>query len=486
MSEGPPAEPGPGWVRRRAFTVGAVALLAVVLLWLEAASFATAGRPRRSNDTNGYMRVSQAPLMSRDFLLGTRPPATPLLYKALGQREAAIVRAQSLLSVVCWLGMAVAVARQLRSRAVAGLAACAICAFSLAIPVNQWDWVLLSESLSLSLMAAVVATSLWLGRSVASAEPGGSPRPGPVVLWGGCCLLFALTRDVNVYLLACALGFLALFALRSALARDPAGRAHRRAAVVSLLVLGAVVAAGHALASGSGRWKLPFLNVLLKRVVPRAEVYAEFADRYGMPRNPELEPYAGSFGWHRPGGRQEMVVRLFFKDEPALADVKEWIHERGLRSYARYLMLDHPVRALRAAGRAFAVQVADPRPNRRYGKGAGATRWSRPLSALLHPGLPQPVLAWASLLAAAGALAWFSAGARAPALAVVLLCTAAAVQAYVAFHGDASNVDRHMAASGIAVRLAGLLLLATVLDRLVAGVRALLDARARAVPEAAP
>jgi hypothetical protein len=179
-----------------------------------------------------------------------------------------------------------------------------------------------------------------------------------------------------------------------------------------------------------------------------------------------------------------MVVRLFFKDEPQLADVREWIEERGLRSYARYLLLDHPVRGLRAAGRAFAIQVAEPRPNRRYGKRAGATGWSVPLSAALYPRLPHPRSAWAAIALLAGVLAWFSARARVPALTVLLLCAAAAVQAFVAFHGDASNVDRHMAASGIAVRLAGLLLLATVLDRVVARVPALRGERSPALVEA--
>ena len=119
-----------------------------------------------------------------------------------------------------------------------------------------------------------------------------------------------------------------------------------------LLVLTGVLATSHLLATASGRWKLPFLNVLLKRVLTERTVASEFAERYGMPRNPEMERYAGRFGWHRVGHGEPLVVRLFFQDDPVLSDVRAWIDESGVRSYAHYLLLDHPVRALRAAGRA--------------------------------------------------------------------------------------------------------------------------------------
>src|SRR5688572_23574627 len=194
----------------------AAIVLAAVFAVVELASFAGSGPPRRFNDSNGYLRVSEAPLASRDFLAGSRPIAVPLFYKALAQREATIVQAQSLLSVACWLGLALAFAGLLRARWVAALAAAAVCAFSLAVPVNQWDWVLLSESVSLSLFAAAAALSL---RIAAAGGAGRAPSKGLVAAWGACCLLFALTRDVNVYLLACGWALLALLAARAASAR---------------------------------------------------------------------------------------------------------------------------------------------------------------------------------------------------------------------------------------------------------------------------
>ena len=459
------ADAAPARARRSSRLPRAAAVaLAAAFVVLELASFARSGSPRRFNDSNGYLRVSEAPLASREFLAGSRPIAVPLLYKALGQRDATIVRAQSVISVACWLGLALAFAGLLRARWVAALAAVAVCAFSLAVPVNQWDWVLLSESVSLSLFAAAAALSL---RIAAAGGAGRAPGRGLVAAWGACCLLFALARDVNVYLLACGWVLLALLVARAAIARGWRSRDARWRAGC-LLVLTVALGAAQLLATSSGRWKLPLLNVLLRRVVSSPEVAAEFASRYGMPRNPEVARYAGRFGWHRVGGREPMVVRVFFTDDPAVADLRAWILERGVASYTRYLAVDQPARALRAAAHAFATHAAQAAPNRRYGKGAGSTGWTTALSRVLHPGLPRPVLLWALLAATAALLAWRSAAARIPAVGVLLLGVTVAAHAFIAYHGDASNVDRHIAYAGIGLRLGILLLLLTLVDRVVA------------------
>jgi hypothetical protein len=233
-------------------------------------------------------------------------------------------------------------------------------------------------------------------------------------------------------------------------------------------VLTVALAIAQGMATSSGRWKLPLLNVLLRRVVSSPEVSAEFASRYGMPRNPEVARYAGRFGWHRVGRREPMVVRVFFTDDPTVADLRRWILERGVSSYARYLAVDQPVRALRAAAHAFSTHAAQAAPNRRYGKGAGSTGWTQALSSVLHPRLPRPVLLWTLLSAVALALAWRSPPARIPAIAVLLLGVTVAAHAFIAYHGDASNVDRHIAYAGIGLRLGLLLLLLTLLDRVAA------------------
>src|SRR5262249_50838387 len=152
------------------------------------------------------------------------------------------------------------------SRVIGALAGAGVAAFSLTVPINRWDWVLLSESLSFSLLALVAAASVLLALATRRT---GRPPILMVSLWGLCCWCFALVRDANVYLLAAGWGALACWALAAALRRRRRGSRLAPAGVVPcLLVLAAAVAGPQLLASHSERWQLPLLNVLLDRVVP--------------------------------------------------------------------------------------------------------------------------------------------------------------------------------------------------------------------------
>lgn len=443
-------------------------LVALAMSALEAASARDEGEPRRFNDSRGYLRVSAAPLLSRELWMGDRPPMTPLLYKLCRQDAMAIVRAQSALSVLCWLALAAALGLACSSWVIGALAGAGVAAFSLTVPVNRWSWVLLSESLSFSLLALLAAASVLLALA---ARRTGRPPILMVLLWGLCCACFALVRDANIYLLAAGCGALACWALVAALLRRLRGPWAALAGVVPcLLVLAAAVVGPQLLASRSERWQLPLLNVLLDRVVPDADTYALFADRYGMPRNPVFEGFAGRFGWNDSGDGQRIMTRVL-GDDPQLADMRAWIARDGKRAYERFLLVDQPGRALGLATRAFAVQVSTARVGRRYGTGTGETPWALVLSRVLYPELRWPLAATLVVAAVAAVLAAVSPAARVPALGALLLVGGAWIQAFVSFHGDTSNVDRHLAACGAQMRLGMLFLCAALGDRLVAVAR---------------
>jgi len=467
-----------------AFLGAAILVMGLAMGALEAASFRQAGAPRHFNDSRGYLRVSSAPLLSRELWMGDRPPVAPLLYKLCGQDEATIVRVQSGLSVACWLSLAVALGVTFESRVMGAAAAAAVGAFSLVVPANQWNWVLLSESLSLSLLALVVAASLLLALAI---RQSGRPAAAWMWLWGLSCALFALVRDANVYVLAAGWGVLACWTLIAAFGRRRPGVSPARGGVVACLgVLAGVVLGAQLMASRSDRWELPFLNVLLRRVLPDEETYALFAGRYGMPRNPLLERFAGLYGWNGSGDGRSVMVRVL-GDDPQLADVRGWIGGDGKSAYQRFLLLDRPGHALRAAMSAFAKQVAGGRGAARYGTGAGVTPWTRALSRVLYPQLSWPLASSLLVVAVAALLAVASPAARVAAVGAMLLVGSAWVHAFVSFHGDTSNVDRHLMPCGVQVRLGGLFLAFALADRTVAMARRWVPARrAPASAEADP
>src|SRR5438270_6870 len=162
-----------------------------------AAGRSTAGRSRFRSpalpstgapDTAGYLDVASHSLFSLGFWAGARPPALPLLYKVLPDSDSARAWGQFAVSVVCWPLLAGAVARCLRPGVYRYLAFGAVLLFSMTIPIIQWDRVLLSESLSISLTALVLASWLELVRA---------PRPAMVFGVLAASVLWVFARDSN-------------------------------------------------------------------------------------------------------------------------------------------------------------------------------------------------------------------------------------------------------------------------------------------------
>src|SRR5919198_5526248 len=121
--------------------------------------------PRLTPDTIEYQRIAALPL-SPDFFSELKPWAVPLLYKLLpGTAAVSVPVAQLLISIAAWLVLAFAFGRCFTGRRLRLLATALVLAFSCSPLVAQWDGVLLSESLSLSLLALVLACALELVRA---------------------------------------------------------------------------------------------------------------------------------------------------------------------------------------------------------------------------------------------------------------------------------------------------------------------------------
>lgn len=106
-------------------------------------------------DTGTYLHL--------DFLGhgGDRLWTVPLLYNVLADDRARTL-AQLLIGILSWSALAFAVAASLQQRIVARVGAALVLLLGLCIQVTEWDVILLSESLALSLTALLVATLLWV------------------------------------------------------------------------------------------------------------------------------------------------------------------------------------------------------------------------------------------------------------------------------------------------------------------------------------
>lgn len=255
--------------------------------------------PRVVHDSESYLSLSRY-----------RLPVVPLLYGALGHNLVAIVVVQAVIGGFCWSYLALEALRITR-RPWCYVAFASVLLISCSDYVSHWYRAVLSDSLSLSLLALLLASlSSWLaGR--------GSLARLMIV-----ALLWAGTRNTNGYLLLLA-GFVGLLIV---LVR------HRR--LSWLMATGVAIAGGLAVVWATGNGGLgqqAFEHVLTERILTDPAKVAWFKE-HGMPVTPALRRLAGPW-------LQESNLAL--TNSPALASFRVWMENSGERTYVEYIIF-HP------------------------------------------------------------------------------------------------------------------------------------------------
>jgi hypothetical protein len=301
------------------------ALMAIVMLLL----FSTYANLRWTNespafekaketaDTPAYVRVSGEALLSKRFWANARPPVFPLLLKVYDADKVKVASFQTAFSIFAWGVLALAIAYSLKGflRLIAfGL----ILALSLDRHIAGWDLVMLTESLSISLMALFTAVWLWLLKSWSLKK---------VLLLSLVAFLWAFTRDTNGWILLMISGLIVMGVLLFE------ARKHYLSIVIIFVLFFAL---SNFSADKGNRWVFPFQNVLAQRILPDQKALSFFAD-CGMPVTPELLSLAGGYA--------NSNERAFYND-PALQPYRTWLHASGKSCYMRWL-LSRPLASLR-------------------------------------------------------------------------------------------------------------------------------------------
>jgi hypothetical protein len=431
-------------------------LVALVYVGLRLAAFLPSST-RTFPDSGDYLHVASQPLLSGEFWAGWRGWTVPLLYKLLPDSDAIRSAAQLALSIACWVALATVAGWCVRRRELRPVAFCLVLLFSLSVWITQWDRLILSHSLSISLAAAVFAA--WLGFVRA-------PGRWTIVAVLGTTLLWSFARDTDAYVAV----FTVPFVLGWAMFRDPRGPC-------LLLALGlTAIFVAHAVsvsASTDARRVKPLLNVIGSRVLTDEGELRYFQD-HGMPVPARLRDLAGNLL-----GRSQLEREL---EDPRLDPFLEWVRARGQRTLVTYL-LTHPDHALDPAFRhPEPLFAADPppaphaNPIATYRAKGTDPLLPAPLADVVYPPSVPPLLAWLGVVVAAAAWLVWRGASRAvwlvPAIALLLQIPHAAV----VWHGDTNELPRHALQVGVMTRLSLLLLTIFLID-------AALGLRDRAVPE---
>jgi hypothetical protein len=385
---------------------------AIVIGYTAARVWQLAGSaPRFLPDTIDYQRIAAEPI-SRAFFRDVKPWGVPLFYKVLPAAAQAAPLAQLVVSIGSWLVLAFVVGSCFERSAIRTAAIGGVLAFSCSPLVAQWDGVLLSESLSLSLLALVLAATIQLARR---------PRPAALAAVVGVAALWSSTRDTNAWAwLPIALA-LFLWLLR-----------RERALAVGLVLSTTGIVAVTAWSGGSPqRWEPLMIDNVNERILADPSATHYFAE-HGMPLQSDLRRRL--FASRRPLSR--------FDRDTTLQPFREWLLRSGRATYFRYL-LSHPRATLQAplsrSGLLLSPVGLDyfrPPGFRSFLPGF--------VDHVLFPRDGRNVLIWIAILAAAGAVA--SRRARptggASALAVAAI-GAVIVLAILIWAGEPREVPRH-------------------------------------------
>ncbi|HLF73982.1 MAG TPA: hypothetical protein VI524_06535 [Anaerolineales bacterium] len=394
-------------------------------------------KARQISDTRAYIRISGESLLTRDFWAAARPAVYPLVLKIFRADPGTVSAFQALFSILAWFTLAASVAWSLTG-ILRPVSMVLILLLSLDRHIAGWDAVILTESVSLSLLALFLSGWIWLLRrwSVGRA------------VW--LCLvafLWTFSRDTNAWMVLLIAGMMVLAVIFWGAKKQ----------FIFLAAVFFLIFSVSNLAAGLGaRWVFPFQNVLAQRILADQEALSFFSG-CGMPVTPELLRLAG--------GNAASQERAFYAD-PALGQYRTWLRAEGKLCYIRWLLAS-PVQSLSRPLIDFASLVAFDDVDRFFPQ-----RYERALPGLaerlLHP-RDAPLWIWA-LISLAAVIALVQKSWRSNPLWAVFIgvCLLIYPHLFIVWHGDALGTPRHALAVSIQFMLSFWLLILLLAERLLA------------------
>jgi hypothetical protein len=393
----------------------------------------TVGTPLIWFDSTSYATVAGHPLWSTGFWAGQRPPLVPLVLKLVDSSNG-FVALQSLVAVAAWGLLAFTVGRLVPAGWRRVVAVWIVLALASSTPVVLWNRSVLSESLSLSLLAVVMAAVIWTAGRVTW------PRVAAVVV---SSVTFAATRDAQVW----TVGLLGL-AVAGAVAVH--GRRRRRLSrPAAVLAVGLLLAAG---VTGwdtvhTGRTDQNVGNVLFVRVFPFPGRVAWFA-AHGMPESAAVDRLAAA----TPATKSTAKVVAPDLSDPHNAALDHWINHDGQSTYLLWLVT-HP---------AYVITEPLVRPEQAFNFANGVLTFYAATGRVDSPLTPAVWPAWwwmvplavVGLAGAAVTGAWRERGTQ----VIVVLAALGLLSMLIAWQGDGQEVTRHTIEGFVELR-AGVLVL---------------------------
>ena len=379
-----------GW---RRYAKWHTAVIALVLIWGFQTRLVYFGDPALSvsnYDLGEFIRAAQRDLFAVEFFTSNRPASISFFYKlaepATGYELTnlsspaesirvektlqpgldRIVLGQMWLAIFSWSALAIAMARRIENPVLKVTGVVFILSFAYSPNLSEWDSILLSESVALSLFALMLAFTLELApRILGQGREINRVTIGVLLSWALSMVLWVFSRDTNAYLL-----LIMLLTLCGILVIPRSRRAiHARLVFTVVIFLGGLFVFQNQTLARSDRWVNPFFNNMLINIFPHPERVAYFREQ-GMPITEEVLAF-----------RDSLPNQDGFWEIPYLI---EWVYAEGYSTYSRFLV-SHPLFASQTVVNSFDVIFSENvQPFFNPGKDE-TPEWIYFLGNMLHP-----------------------------------------------------------------------------------------------------
>jgi hypothetical protein len=299
-----------------------------------------------TNDTDSFVFAAKIPLFSAGFINGPRSITIPLLYKVFappkgydtlirsepsigklpGLRELPgfrnIALFQSILSVFSWWFLALILHGKLKNRWLRYICVSIILLSACFPEIVSWDHVMMSESLSYSLFAILLALSLILFDLDFFSDSSASPQKKVVAAFFLIIMFFWVnTRDTNAYFLAVSILFiitgLIICFIRQNIHQVP------WLGIIVVLVSCSILGFQQISARTSNRLINPLINNLTANIFPFSTRVQFMHEKWGMPDSPDIISNTSSANYSKITENKEFV---------------NWVQQKGLSAYSDFMI----------------------------------------------------------------------------------------------------------------------------------------------------
>ena len=379
--------------------------------------------PRELVDTAAYLRISQQPVSDIRFWGDKRPLVFPLLLKISEQNTSLTSLLQTGFAILAWGLLALFVSASMRTVWLQLLSFGMILALSLVRHLANWDYVMMTESLSVSWFVLFLALGIWLTHGW---------RVDKVIALCVAGLFLAFTRDTNAYLLLMLAGMLILAVLFR--------WAQPRVLILAVFFLFTFLLNNINSETGA-RWIFPLNNIVGRRILLSTEAVRSL-ESCGMPVTPALLEMVNNYGHSQDSA---------FYTNPELEDYRIWLAAHGKTCYMKWL-LSNPIRSVGQSLNQFQGLIAFTDVSKFFARGYDP----------LLPWFVEPFIypvkfifpLWIILTIGALIAIWKRAWTINPLWGVYILLNLPILpHLFITWHGDAMAPERHALSVGLQLAL---------------------------------